>query len=404
MLLYERYYPGKTILAPQAMPVAGLTHTGVAQLPDDLVAANAKWRERAAGDSREIADYDDLPFEQTPFPYVTPAVVGERVFATDEGPPRYVPPERYGIIVGGDLLYERNKHGGFDRFLARGAEMALTLMPLSPAGNPLGEPPIKALFRYADDSHTGIFEIDSLHVYVEFDMLQEKLAMTPQELVAGGWTEARANQLLIGLKDEIDINAARDRIGQAWIAFGATLAPELTEADARAMNLARVYTWEDLQRPFISAVEKEKILVTFLFTLISMVAIVLIGCIFYMIVEKKTRDIGILKSLGASGAGVGGLFIIYAGVVGVSGAVLGTTLGTLVVWYINDIQDFLASVHPQLRVWSPEVYSFDRIPNVVKRADAVWVASLAVLSSMIGSIIPARIAGRVWPVKALRYE
>jgi len=71
---------------------------------------------------------------------------------------------------------------------------------------------------------------------------------------------------------------------------------------------------------------------------------------------------------------------------------------------VNDIQDFLASLNPQLRVWSPDVYSFDKIPNVVKLEDALWIASLAVLSSIVGSLIPAWIAGRVWPVSALRYE
>ena len=86
------------------------------------------------------------------------------------------------------------------------------------------------------------------------------------------------------------------------------------------------------------------------------------------------------------------------------GAVLGTSLGTAVVWYINDIQDFLASIHPQLRVWSPDIYSFDKIPNVVKMADAIWVSSFAVVASVLGAVIPARIAGRVWPVIALRYE
>jgi ABC-type lipoprotein release transport system permease subunit len=74
------------------------------------------------------------------------------------------------------------------------------------------------------------------------------------------------------------------------------------------------------------------------------------------------------------------------------------------VWNINGIQDWLAQFNPQLRVWSPDVYSFDRIPEVVKQADAVWIAAIAVLSSMVGSLIPAIIAGRVWPVRALRYE
>jgi lipoprotein-releasing system permease protein len=326
------------------------------------------------------------------------------VYSADYGPPRYEGPEHYGVIVGCDLLNERRDDGDFNRFLARGGDIALTLMPLSRTGTSTGEPPIRVPLRYVDDSRTGIYEIDSLCVYVDFDMLQHKLAMDPQALVAGGDTPPRTNQLLIGLKDDVDINAARDLIGQAWLRFCESLLSEVSDVDARAMSLAEVYTWEDLQRPFIQAVEKEKVLVTFLFSLISMVAIVLIGCIFYMIVEKKTRDIGILKSLGASGRGVAGLFIVYAGAVGLVGTVLGTALGATVVWYVNDIQDFLASLNPQLRVWSPDVYSFDKIPNVVKLEDALWIASLAVLSSIVGSLIPAWIAGRVWPVSALRYE
>jgi lipoprotein-releasing system permease protein len=235
-------------------------------------------------------------------------------------------------------------------------------------------------------------------------MLQRQLAMDAQPLVDGGFTEPRVNQLLIGLQDGVDLNTARDRIAIAWSAFLANLGSKLTEADERALAFVEVYTWEDLQRQFIQAVEKEKVLVTFLFGLISMVAIVLVGCIFYMIVEKKTRDIGILKAHGASGRGVAGLFIVYAGTVGVFGSLLGLLLGSVFVWNINDIQDFLALLNPQLRVWSPEVYSFDRIPEVVKSADALGIALVAVLSSMLGSLIPAFIAARVWPVQALRYE
>ena len=402
-LFYNTYYPGTTHLGRQSMPVAGVDLSGRWQLPADLEQANQQWR-ASQTDPSEIAAYDAAPFEATMWPRETTQFTAERIFAGDAGPPQYRGPERYGIIVGGDLLFARNEQGNFDRFLARGADIALTLMPLSPTGNVFGEPPTKVLLRYADDSHTGIFEIDSLHVYVDFDMLQEKLTMGPQERADGGMSKPRANQVLIGLRDGVEINAARDRITDEWIAFSARLRPELTSREADAMRMARVYTWEDLQRAFINAVEKEKVLVTFLFGLISSVAIVLVGCIFYMIVEKKTRDIGILKSIGASGIGVGGLFIIYAATVGLMGAVLGTSLGTAVVWYINDIQDFLASIHPQLRVWSPDIYSFDKIPNVVKMADAIWVSSFAVVASVLGAVIPARIAGRVWPVIALRYE
>ncbi len=402
-LFYDRYYPGTTRLSPQRMPVAGFSERGELRLPSDLEEANARWR-AAEADPKAIAAYDRSPFEKTPFPYVTPSVDAERVYAVDVEGPRHAGEERHGIILGTDLINYRRPDGNFDRHLARGTDIALTLMPLSPSGNPLGEPPVKLLLRYTDDSRSGIYEIDSLCVYVDVDMLQQKLAMDAQPLVDGGFTKPRVSQLLIGLQPGAKLDEAKALIADAWRRFTRELGDGLTDAEARALGFVDVYTWEDLQRPFIAAVEKEKILVTLLFSLISIVAIALVGCIFYMIVEKKTKDIGILKALGASSRGVAGLFITYAGAVGVVGAILGVLAGSLFVWNVNDIQDWLASLHPQLRVWSPEIYSFDRIPEIVKRADALWIGSVAILASIVGSLIPAFIAGRVWPVAALRYE
>ena len=402
-LFYDRFFPDSTTLAPQKMPVAGMDDQGNILLPSELQQANQEWR-KIETDAEEIKNYHADPFRYTPFPYDRAMQAGERVFAADFGPPRYDGDEFPGVIVGADLLHYRRPDGNFDRYLARGAHIALTLVPLSETGNVLGEPPISIPLRYADDSRTGIYEIDSMSAYVDFDMLQHKLAMDPQERIDGTHTRARANQLLVDLKDGIDINTGRDRIAQAWVDFHRSIMEGLTDAEYDSLQTVGVFTWEDMQRDFIAAVEKEKVLVTFLFGLISMVAIVLIGCIFYMIVEKKTKDIGILKALGASGRGVAGLFIFYAAAIGIVGAALGILLGSTVVWYINDIQDFLAALNPQLRVWSPDVYSFDQIPNVVKRGDAFWIAAIAVVSSVIGSLIPAYVAACVWPVKALRYE
>jgi lipoprotein-releasing system permease protein len=403
-LHYQRYYPGTTHLHEQPMPVAGVDEkTGRLRLPKELEEANAEWRKRET-DPDEIAAYDATPFQTSPFPYVTAALHAERVFTAAPGEPGYEGPEYPGIIVGCDLLNARGKDGNFERYYARGTDIALTVMPLTQSGNVTGEPPIRLPLRYADDSRTGIYEIDSLCVYVDFDMLQHKLAMDPQPMLEEGFTKPRTNQLLIGLQDEVELNDAKATVATAWADFLAMLGPEVTTGDARLLDFVEVYTWEDLQRPFIAAVEKEKVLVTFMFGLMFIVVFALLLCIFYMIVEKKTRDIGVLKSLGASPQGVASLFIAYAAAVGIVGAILGSFVGSVFVWNINGIQDFLASLNPALRVWSPDVYSFDQIPEVVKRADALWIAVVAVLSSMLGCLIPAVLAGRVWPVQALRYE
>ena len=401
-LYYERYFPGTTHLGEQSMPVAGIAEDETIKLPEPLEAANRRWRE-AETDKKVLREFDELPFEKTFYPEVKSFMPATRVFAVAPGPPSFEGPEMAGVIVGCDLLNYRRLDGNFDRQIARGADVALTLMPLSPTGNPTGEPPVRVPLRYADDSRTGIYEIDSMSVYVDLDVLQHQLAMDAQPLVDGGHTKPRVNQVLIGLQPNAELNNGRERIAEAWRRFCLGL-PDISEADARLLANVEAHTWEDMQRTFIQAVEKEKVLVTFLFGLISMVAIVLVGCIFYMIVEKKTKDIGILKAIGASGEGVGGLFVVYAGAVGLVGSLLGLLVGSVFVWNINAIQDFLAALNPQLRVWSPEVYSFDRIPEVVKQADAIGIAVIAILSSIVGSLIPAWIAARVWPVKALRYE
>ena len=128
---------------------------------------------------------------------------------------------------------------------------------------------------------------------------------------------------------------------------------------------------------------------TFLFGVISMVAAVLVGCILYMIVTQKTRDIGIIKSVGATPAGIGQIFIAFGAIIGVIGGILGCIVGTIFVWYINDIQDWLASRNKNLRVWNPEVYAFDRIPNHVDpwTVGVIFVSAIAL--AMIGSMIAA---------------
>lgn len=402
-LFYEKFYPGTTTLGPQKIPVGGFNERNEVVLPPEIEAANKKWRE-GQPDPKDQADFDAVPYVRAYWPDMRAVSSGSRVYAVAPEAPGYIGPDWYGIIVGCDLLNVRRTDGNFDRSFARGADMALTLMPLSPSGNPLGEPPIRLPLRYADDVRTGIFEIDSMSVYVDFDMVQKQLAMDEQELTDGQMSKPRASQLLIGLQPGAEMNAAKERIDDAWRTFAQTHIGTLSDQDEQLLSGVQVFTWEDMQRDFIQAVEKEKVLVTLLFSLISLVAVVLVVCIFYMIVEKKTKDIGILKALGASGSGVGGIFVLYALAVGVIGSLLGLAVGSLIVWNINAIQDALAWINPQLRVWSPDVYSFDRIPETVKRLDAFVIAAAAVAGTMLGSLIPAYIAARVWPVKALRYE
>ena len=228
--------------------------------------------------------------------------------------------------------------------------------------------------------------------------------MGPLERLDGTFTKPRTSQLLVRLQDGMDENAVRAEIEALWVRFVTGLAEDLPPEDAQLLGMVGIETWQERQVQFIAAVEKEKVLVTALFGIISLVAIVLIGVIFHMIVLQKTRDIGIIKSLGATRGGVAAIFLMYGAAVGVVGGVLGVISGTVFVHYINEIQDLLAQLNPQLQVWSPDVYTFDRIPNVVKPPAIVGVLIMAVITSTLGAAVPAIKAASVWPVEALRYE
>ncbi len=106
--------------------------------------------------------------------------------------------------------------------------------------------------------------------------------------------------------------------------------------------------------------------------------------IFYMIVVEKTRDIGILKSLGASGRGIMGIFLAYGLSLGLVGSGVGMVVGLLFVRYINPIADGLGWLtgHP---VFNPAIYYFYKIPDD-RRSRRPWPGSW-----------PGRWPSRCWP-------
>lgn len=162
-------------------------------------------------------------------------------------------------------------------------------------------------------------------------------------------------------------------------------------------------TWEESMQTFLTAVQKEKVMMLTLFGIISMVAVLLVLSIFIQIVKEKTRDIGIIKSVGASAGDVAGVFLLYALCIGLVGVAAGTGLGVLTVYQINEIHDVIADLTGVV-MWDPTVYVLQKIPNLVDPLDAAWVAGIGILASTAAAVVPAFLAARLPPVRALAYE
>lgn len=298
------------------------------------------------------------------------------------------------IVGNGVINIYRNEKGEWE---GRGDGVfniwaTLTMAQIDDRGGVSPEQTQKRNFWVTDVSHTGVYQIDENTVYVPFDLLQNDLDM-------GATDEhpARASQLDVEVKPGSDPVEVRSKVK--------AIVDDVMFARGVPMGLGypKVMTWEEDKQEFLSQIENEVSLTTTLFGFISIVAIFMIFCIFYMIVQEKTRDIGIVKAVGATSNGVAAIFIGYGFAIGMVGGGMGFAIGWLIVHYINELHGAVAWLTGH-KIWNPRVYLFDTVPNTVEPSAATIIVSVAVVSSMLGAVIPAIRAARLNPVEALRFE
>ena len=147
----------------------------------------------------------------------------------------------------------------------------------------------------------------------------------------------------------------------------------------------------------------EKTILNILLFLIIGVAGFGILATFYMIVVEKTKDIGILKSLGASGSGVMSIFLWYGLSLGIVGSGVGMVMGLLFVVNINRIAGMIEWITGK-EVFDPTIYYFQEIPTIISPVSIAWIVAGAMLIAVLASVLPALRAARLHPVEALRYE
>jgi len=162
-----------------------------------------------------------------------------------------------------------------------------------------------------------------------------------------------------------------------------------------------VATWEERQGPLLAAVRIEQRLLNVLLLLILLVADFMILAIFSMIVSEKTRDIGILKSLGVSSATIARIFLGYGLLVGLTGTMLGVGLGILVAKNLDGIERFLAGWTGR-DVFPRDVFYFECIPCSLQPGSMAWVIGGTVIVAILASLLPAVRAARLPTVDALR--
>ena len=246
-----------------------------------------------------------------------------------------------------------------------------------------GVPPEPKHFNatVVDVFKSGMSEYDSTLVFCNIEQLQ---------LIRGMMNDAPQGPSITSIQIRLkDYAKCRDVIDRLQAAF--------------PPGLWTVRTWEQKQGPLLEAVAVESAILNVLLFLIIAVAGFGILAIFFMIVVEKTRDIGILKSLGASSNGVMSIFLSYGLSLGIVGSGVGVVLGLLFVRNINIIEKWISWLTGH-EVFPAKIYYFDKIPTAVNPLTVLWVAVGAMTIAVLASILPARRAARLNPVEALRYQ
>jgi len=295
--------------------------------------------------------------------------------------PAAAPPRLPGVVLGygiGHRTYTDPATGKQEPYtlLREGDDVLLATVG---AG---GMTPVYGTFAVADFFKADMSDYDNSFVYVPLADLQQLRGMA-----------GRVNSLQLRLRADV---AGDEKFVHE------TIVPELRKLFPREDGIA-VQSWQQHQGTLLAAIDIERGILNLLLFMIVGVAGFSVLAIFTMIVAEKYRDIGVLKSLGASNAGVGQIFLGYGLLLGAIGCGCGSAAGLLITRYINEIEGFLTKLTGQ-QIFDRSIYYFDQIPTNVEAVTVLLVNVGAVGIAVLSSVLPAARAARLHPVRALRFE
>ena len=187
-----------------------------------------------------------------------------------------------------------------------------------------------------------------------------------------------------------DSSVENTRLRQEEI--GARLGPEF-----------RIVSWMDENRDLLGAIEVEKDAMLIILFFVMVVAAFCIICSQIAFVIRKTREIGMLKGMGATTGQVVAVFLAQSSMVGVVGVLTGVGAGVLMVSIRNDFLHFMRWVTGR-QLFPQSIYSFAEIPALVLPHDLALICGVSLVMCLLAGVVPAWIAASMRPVEALRND
>jgi lipoprotein-releasing system permease protein len=181
-------------------------------------------------------------------------------------------------------------------------------------------------------------------------------------------------------------------------------APGYTAALAKTLPAGlEVRDWTEDHASYFRAIRIEKTMVAIILMLIVAVAAFYLVAMLAMVVTDKRTDIAILRTLGASPRRVMAVFLIQGGMIAWFGVALGILFGCLIGYFAGDVAAFLEHAF-RFEFFDSSVYVVTKLPSELRLGQVGWIAGIAALIALAGTIYPAYRASQVPPADALRYD
>jgi lipoprotein-releasing system permease protein len=253
-----------------------------------------------------------------------------------------------------------------------GAEISL----ISPEGRatPVGTVPRIVSYRVVATFETGVYDFDNLFVVSPMQDVQTLLMMGDEV----GLVEVKVRE-----PDEID-----DQIGAL---------SQIAQGRGQATD------WRQMNAAIFEALEVERVAMFVVLSLIILVAVFNILSSLIMLVRAKTRDIAILRTMGASRRGLMKVFVTVGTTIGTLGILLGLVIGAIFLFFRQSVVNGIQWITGQ-NLWDPSVRFLSELPSKTDPVEVTAIVVTAFVLSFLATLYPAWKAASTDPVQVLRYE
>tara|TARA_Y100001970_G_scaffold291716_1_gene429981 strand:- start:5707 stop:6918 length:1212 start_codon:yes stop_codon:yes gene_type:complete len=166
---------------------------------------------------------------------------------------------------------------------------------------------------------------------------------------------------------------------------------------------AQIYTWSDMNKSLFSALKVERNVMFIILSLIIIVAAFNIISGLTILVKNKTRDIGILKSIGVSNKSIKKIFFYVGFLIGTFATLFGVVIGTLFSIYIENIRQFISNIF-HISLFPEDIYILNSMPSEINISSIIIISLSSIIVTVLVSIYPASKASSLDTVKTLKYE